>query len=128
MPRDSGHVPSRLSVSPAGVGLVLSAIAPDERVPVTEAKSGADLFGRLRRGVLFETGSVYFEDRALRLGAGLAYYGVVTMAPLLVLFVGLAGLVAGTAHAGQVAQIFMFGAEAPKVLARRRDPDLVAPS
>ena len=50
---------------------------------MTEARSGADIFGRLRRGVLVETGEVYFEDRALRLGAGLGYYGVVTMAPIL---------------------------------------------
>jgi len=43
--------------------------------------------------------------------------------------VGLAGLVVGEpAQTGQVAQIFMFGAEPSKVLARRRDPDLVAPS
>lgn len=67
--------------------------------------SGADLLGRLRRGVLFETGEVYLEDRALRLGAGLAYYGVVTMAPLLVLLVGLAGLVVGEeAQTGQLVE------------------------
>jgi membrane protein len=72
---------------------------------VTEAESGADIFGRLRRGVLFETGEEFLEDRALRLGAGLAYYGVVTMAPLLVLLVGLAGLVVGEqAQTGQLGQ------------------------
>lgn len=72
---------------------------------MTEAISGADLLGRLRRGVLFETGEVYLEDRALRLGAGLAYYGVVTMAPLLVLLVGLAGLVVGEeAQTGQLVE------------------------
>ena len=72
---------------------------------MTEAISGADFLGRLRRGVLFETGEVYLEDRALRLGAGLAYYGVVTMAPLLVLLVGLAGLVVGEeAQTGQLVE------------------------
>jgi membrane protein len=72
---------------------------------VTEATSGADIFGRLRRGVLVETGEVYLEDRALRLGAGLAYYGVVTMAPFLVLLVGLAGLVVGDeAQTGQLGE------------------------
>ena len=70
---------------------------------MTEAISGADFLGRLRRGVLVETGEVYFEDRALRLGAGLAYYGVVTTAPFLVLLVGLAGLVLGEeAQTGQL--------------------------
>ena len=70
---------------------------------MTEAGSGTDILGRLRRGVLVETGEVYFEDRELRLGAGLAYYGVVTMAPLLVLLVGLAGLVVGEeAQTGQL--------------------------
>lgn len=35
------------------------------------------------------------EDRALRLGAGLAYYGLITLAPMLVLLLGLAGLLVG---------------------------------
>jgi membrane protein len=35
------------------------------------------------------------EDRALRLGAGLAYYGLITLAPLLVLLIGIAGLFVG---------------------------------
>ena len=35
------------------------------------------------------------EDRALRLGAGLAYYGLITLAPLLILLLGIAGLIVG---------------------------------
>lgn len=50
---------------------------------------------RVRGSSLYETGEVFLEDRALRLGAGLAYYGVVTAAPLFVLIVGLAGLLVG---------------------------------
>ena len=77
---------------------------------MTEAESGADIFGRLRRGVLVETGEEFLEDRALRLGAGLAYYGVVTTAPLLVLLVGLAGLVVGEqAQTGQLVQSLTSG-------------------
>ena len=51
--------------------------------------------GSGRRNIFFETGEQFLEDRALRLGAGLAYYAVVTAAPLLVLLVGLAGLIVG---------------------------------
>ena len=58
-----------------------------------------------RRNVFFETGEQYLEDRALRLGAGLAYYAVVTAAPLLVLLVGLAGLIVGEeARTGELAK------------------------
>ena len=35
------------------------------------------------------------QDRALRLGAGLAYYGLITMLPLLVLLIGIMGLLLG---------------------------------
>lgn len=35
------------------------------------------------------------EDRAIRLGAGLAYYGLITLVPLLVLLIGVLGLVLG---------------------------------
>ena len=59
----------------------------------------------VRRNILYETGEVFLEDRALRLGAGLAYYGVITAAPLLVLMVGLAGLIVGEeAQAGELAK------------------------
>ena len=59
----------------------------------------------VRRNILYETGEVFLEDRALRLGAGLAYYGVVTAAPLLVLMVGLAGLIVGEeARTGELAK------------------------
>lgn len=55
--------------------------------------------------ILYETGEVFLEDRALRLGAGLAYYGVITAAPLLVLMVGLAGLIVGEeAGTGELAK------------------------
>ena len=47
------------------------------------------------RHILFEAGSEFMEDRALRLGAGLAYYGLITLAPLLILLLGIAGLILG---------------------------------
>ena len=54
---------------------------------------------------MYETGEVFLEDRALRLGAGLAYYGVITAVPLLVLMVGLAGLIVGDeARTGELAK------------------------
>ena len=85
------------------MGLVLPAVAPEERVLVTNGESGGAL-ARFRRGILYETGEEFLEDRALRLGAGLAYYGVVTMAPMLVLLLGIAGLVVGEeALTGEVA-------------------------
>lgn len=44
------------------------------------------------------------EDRALRLGAGLTYYGLITLAPLLILLIGCAGLFVGeeAANVGHV--------------------------
>lgn len=39
--------------------------------------------------------SDWSEDRAPRLGAALAYYAVFSLAPLLVLLIGIAGLVFG---------------------------------
>jgi len=47
------------------------------------------------RPVVIEAGTRFMEDRALRLGAGLAYYGLVTLVPLLVLLLGVLGLVLG---------------------------------
>ena len=50
-----------------------------------------------------EAGAQFMEDRALRLGAGLAYYGLITLAPLLILLLGVLGLVLGEeAVSGQV--------------------------
>lgn len=57
----------------------------------------------VHRNVLYQAGEDFREDRALRLGAGLAYYAVVTIVPILVLMVGLAGLVVGEeAQAGNL--------------------------
>ena len=45
------------------------------------------------------------EDRALRLGAGLAYYGLITLVPLAILLVSIAGLLVGEeAATGQLAE------------------------
>ena len=46
-------------------------------------------------GVIRDSWREFQADRALRLGAGLAYYGLVTLAPLLVLLIGITGLVLG---------------------------------
>lgn len=45
--------------------------------------------------LLVEAAHQFMEDRALRLGAGLAYYGLITLAPLLILLQGIAGLIVG---------------------------------
>ena len=56
------------------------------------------------RPLLLEAASEFMEDRAIRLGAGLAYYGLVTLAPLLVLLLGVGGLLVGQEAAnGQLA-------------------------
>jgi membrane protein len=47
------------------------------------------------RHILFEAGSEFMEDRALRLGVVLAYYGLITLAPLLILLLGIAGVILG---------------------------------
>ena len=45
------------------------------------------------------------QDRTLRLGAGLAYYGLITMVPLLVLLIGIMGLLLGEeAASGELAR------------------------
>jgi membrane protein len=57
------------------------------------------------RPLLVEAGFEFIEDRALRLGAGLAYYGLITLAPLAVLLVSIAGLLVGEeAASGQLAE------------------------
>jgi membrane protein len=47
------------------------------------------------RHLLLEAASEFMEDRALRLGAGLAYYGLITLVPLLILLLSIVGLVVG---------------------------------
>ena len=55
------------------------------------------------RPLLIEAAHEFMEDRAFRLGAGLAYYGLITIAPLLILLLGLAGLLLGEeAASGQL--------------------------
>ena len=51
--------------------------------------------GNAGRPALVEAGRLFMQDRALRLGAGLAYYGLITMLPLLVLLIGIMGLLLG---------------------------------
>jgi len=80
-------------------------MAREERVPVTEPGRPSRIAAWIRRNILYETGEVFLEDRALRLGAGLAYYGVITAVPLLVLMVGLVGLIVGDeARTGELAK------------------------
>ena len=52
---------------------------------------------KLKSGIsmLKETFSDFMEDKALRLGAAMAYYAVFSIGPLLVLVIGVAGLVFG---------------------------------
>ncbi len=50
--------------------------------------------------VLKDAGSSWMEDKAPRLGAALAYYSVFSLAPLLVIIIGIAGLVVGHEAAG----------------------------
>ena len=47
------------------------------------------------RPLLIEAAHEFMEDRAFRLGAGLAYYGLITLAPMLVLLLGISGLLIG---------------------------------
>ena len=54
------------------------------------------------RPLLIEAAHQFMEDRALRLGAGLAYYGLITLAPMLVLLLGVAGLLVGEEAANGV--------------------------
>src|SRR5262245_21117303 len=45
--------------------------------------------------LLKEAGSNWMEDKAPRLGAALAYYATFSLAPLLVIAIGIAGLIFG---------------------------------
>lgn len=77
---------------------------------MTDHEPSPDTAPWIRRNILYETGEVFLQDRALRLGAGIAYYGVVTAAPLLVLLVGLAGLFVGEeARSGELARTLSEG-------------------
>ena len=81
---------------------------------MTEPERSSTFAGWVQRNILYETGEVFLGDRALRLGAGLAYYGVITAVPLLVLMVGLAGLIVGDeARTGELAKSLteVFGAD-----------------
>jgi membrane protein len=74
----------------------------------------SDNAGDLSRPLLIEAAFEFMEDRALRLGAGLAYYGLITLAPLLILLLGFAGLLVGEEAAnGQLADTLeqWFGAD-----------------
>jgi membrane protein len=53
--------------------------------------------------LIFTTFSDWYEDRAPRLGAALAYYTVFALAPSLVIVIGVAGIVLGREAAqGQI--------------------------
>ena len=49
-----------------------------------------------------DAGSAWLEDKAPRLGAALAYYAAFSLAPLLIIVIGIAGLVLGQDAAGRV--------------------------
>ena len=78
--------------------------------------TGSDNDGQVdsNRPLLVEAAHQFMEDRALRLGAGLAYYGLITLAPLLILLLGIAGLIVGDGAAnGQLTETLeqWFGAD-----------------
>lgn len=82
--------------------------------------SGSEALGDRGRPLLLEAGSEFVEDRAIRLGAGLAYYGLITLAPLLVLLLGIVGLLVGQEAAnGQLVGTLeqWFGADVARALA-----------
>lgn len=69
------------------------------------SKTDPKVVSQAKQTLIGEAAHEYMADRALRLGAGLAYYGVVTLAPMLVLLVGIAGLFVGEeARNGQLAE------------------------
>src|SRR5690349_3109359 len=56
-------------------------------------------------GLVKETAKEFSDDRATRLGAALAFYTVLSLAPLLLTVIGIAGLAFGDAAArGEIAQ------------------------
>ena len=66
------------------------------------------------RPPLIQAAHEFMDDRALRLGAGLAYYGLITLAPMLILLIGVAGLFLGEEAAnGELTETLTkwFGAE-----------------
>ncbi|MCL1602098.1 MAG: YihY/virulence factor BrkB family protein [Actinomycetia bacterium] len=85
---------------------------------MTSSDGGGE--GDRKRSVLVEAGTEFMADRAIRLGAGLAYYGLVTLAPLLVLLLGIGGLLVGEeAGNGQLAEYLnqWFGADVAQAFA-----------
>ena len=74
----------------------------------------SDDSGDRGRPFLIEVAHEFMEDRALRLGAGLAYYGLITLAPMMILLLGVAGLLVGEEAAnGQLTETLTqwFGAD-----------------
>jgi membrane protein len=72
------------------------------------------------RPLLIQAAHGFMDDRALRLGAGLAYYGLITLAPLLILLIGVAGLFVGEEAAnGQLTEKLTqwFGADIARAFA-----------
>ena len=77
--------------------------------------------GEPNRPILIEAAHEFMDDRALRLGAGLAYYGLITLAPLLILLIGVAGLFVGAEAAnGQLTETLTqwFGADIAEAFAQ----------
>jgi len=53
------------------------------------------------KGVIVDSAQGYIADESMRLGASLAYYSVFSLAPLLVIAVGVASIIFGTTNAEQ---------------------------
>lgn len=103
---------SRRSVLPSAQLPPAAAPAPRRRRPAS--------FPRRWARILLRTGRAFFDDNVTRLGAALAFYTTVAVAPLLVLAVALAGLVFEATEArekviGQIASLA--GVQAGKAIA-----------
>jgi membrane protein len=82
-------------------------------------KPDGDGSAEVHRPLLIEAAHAFMEDRALRLGAGLAYYGLITLAPLLILLLGISGLIVGEEAAnGNLVETLTqwFGADVARAL------------
>jgi len=128
LPRDEiAHVVSEVieppgkkgpGAPPPGGSTVASAETAPEKVKPSRAagswKSPRDIWNMLK-----ETVNDWMEDKAPRLGAALAYYSVLSLAPLLIIAISIAGLVFGAeaARGHLVTQIRgLVGAEGGKAI------------
>src|SRR5262245_3884865 len=73
----------------AAPGTALASLLPE---PSTEA---VPMTRRLFWQILKEAGQSWYDDKAQRMGAALAYYSAFSLAPLLLIAIALAGLIFG---------------------------------